>query len=959
MREIVRDTNAQPVENLCTNPSFERVVPGGTVVRRNLATNPSFERAVEGTTVVRRNLYPYPTTTPTGQLTFVGAGSGGSVFERSTRSHSGGIAVRAITSSGSRGLQPAGANANLTVTPGRTYTISLWLYVEGSTSLPGWQVGRSGYGSATAMRVDPTTPAGPDRWYRVYLTLTALPGDTFILPWFTTSDTSMVVHADDILFEERPRLLPAFRGDTPNDRGIAYEWEGAANASPSVAKAAVVEVRRNLSPNPSAQGASVWQTILPGNVGGAISRTTAEGRSDSFSFAYTAGAAVGNDKGPQVSLGSLAVGTVYTVSAYVKASSLFTPSGMRAGVYATVGGWQGTTSWSQVVGSWVRLHLTFTATGGNAAFVIGAPGVSTAGADLLVDDILVEATPALGDYFDGATTPDADLTPAWSGADSASPSVLYGTRMPGVGSNTPAPVWQSRAADGSARAAYIANGGYFQIDPYTPAVRTYTHAITMTAGATGTYTLWAIVNTALGVTPVELQRRSVTAGATVDFRGKYDLPVGAVNVRLWVGTPSAGVHYFSRALIAPGDDRAPVFTGDTIDNTGIAYSWESTAHESQSLARASVAEVRRNLFPDPQCASTTGWSVQNSGGGASALTSETGSTPVGSTFIRSTITAEPGSWARIQRSTGGIVAGLTYSRSIWMRASISGRTLELRGQWADSTGANLGEVPGSATVSSVAGEWHRLEAVGVAPAGAATLRVLIDSRNTGSAAGTTFDVAGGLVEQSTGVGAFFSGVSSPDPDLIPAWTSAENNSASILQGVRANQVIVTSSQTTGYLSSDQPERGASVFRSVLNTTSNAAIAVGDGSLLGSLVEGRIYTILMRARANTRPTQVRPRIRNSDLGTPGNIILPVGVWTTFRLTVAAGSGTAAQTGLLVVTASSGSHQIGDVIDVDRVTIVEGEHQGPYIDGDIPGCIWRGTPHASTSIGYPHLVALQAA
>lgn len=32
------------------------------------------------------------------------------------------------------------------------------------------------------------------------------------------------------------------------------------------------------------------------------------------------------------------------------------------------------------------------------------------------------------------------------------------------------------------------------------------------------------------------------------------------------------------------------------------------------------------------------------------------------------------------------------------------------------------------------------------------------------------------------------------------------------------------------------------------------------------------------------------------------------------------------------------------------MIEGVYTGPYIDGDMPGCIWRGAPHASASVGY---------
>ena len=56
--------------------------------------------------------------------------------------------------------------------------------------------------------------------------------------------------------EEHPGLLPYFDGSTTNASGIAYSWEGTIGASASVAKAGVIEVRRNLLSTP--RGSLLW-----------------------------------------------------------------------------------------------------------------------------------------------------------------------------------------------------------------------------------------------------------------------------------------------------------------------------------------------------------------------------------------------------------------------------------------------------------------------------------------------------------------------------------------------------------------------------------------------------------------------------------------------------------------------------------------------------------------------------
>ena len=64
-----------------------------------------------------------------------------------------------------------------------------------------------------------------------------------------------------------------FDGNTPDALGFDYGWEGTANASASVTKAATVEVRRNLITDPRGTNPARWAgTAISGSITWASSR---------------------------------------------------------------------------------------------------------------------------------------------------------------------------------------------------------------------------------------------------------------------------------------------------------------------------------------------------------------------------------------------------------------------------------------------------------------------------------------------------------------------------------------------------------------------------------------------------------------------------------------------------------------------------------------------------------------
>jgi hypothetical protein len=124
---------------------------------------------------------------------------------------------------------------------------------------------------------------------------------------------------------------------------------------------------------------------------------------------------------------SASIGAIYTASVYV-----YVPSGNPdVTVTATTGtGTQNGTSTS-VKDTWTRLSVTFTATGGTCAVNV-VTATSAIGNQIFVDDCLIEQTPTLQLYFDGARYDDPGISLAsWDGTAHASASTAVYSQTPG------------------------------------------------------------------------------------------------------------------------------------------------------------------------------------------------------------------------------------------------------------------------------------------------------------------------------------------------------------------------------------------------------------------------------------------------------------------------------------------------------------------------------------------------
>ena len=225
------------------------------------------------------------------------------------------------------------------------------------------------------------------------------------------------------------------------DGGILYQ-----NLAPNPsmeATSGTVEVRRNLCTNPSFEstfGGGGWTTVLA-----SFERSNEWSASGDWSAKVTGDVNNSNNQG-DMRVGAASVfpfgmepGKTYTISA-----TMHTPAAHNGFVTAS------TSRQRRIIAGFSRNSSTYSLTYGDQApndtgvhrvsVTISVPTDATGVIILLGsagsgqdpsfvtywDSVLVEETSAVRPYFDGDTSPDTDLTAAWTGDAGASESVLTG-----------------------------------------------------------------------------------------------------------------------------------------------------------------------------------------------------------------------------------------------------------------------------------------------------------------------------------------------------------------------------------------------------------------------------------------------------------------------------------------------------------------------------------------------------
>lgn len=954
MRSELLDRRLGPFENLATNPKLKRCVAGSTVFKRNLATNPIFARAVSGPDVVRRNLCTNPVPTELNTVGYGFSAPGWSVIDSDQP-------LLPSTFVGYEDWTPP-QYAHLTYSVsglivGATYTASLWAIA----GVLGMQMRVSPASNLSGANTATTSVGVVNELVRYKITFVAT-ATTIYVGLFSTSVSpgSGVVGMTGILVEQRPTVLPYFDGDTPDALGFTYEWEGTAGASTSVIKTASVEVRKNHAPMPlllTSGGGSPNIYYSFGGQNRVVSSDTKYGPGSFYAYRLSESGGIGGT----IFDGFIPVvaGEAWTLSVYVKpdiADQVRLNIAWLSGTNFpadTVALSQGTYT-AASGGSWTRISVSGIAPSGASLLAFQFTSQSTSYAvdtGIKLSGYLAEKTSVVLPYFDGSQTPDADLMPAWTGTPNASASILRGSSLSswrGSDYNTvtyrsprgglvpsPSSASPSTAVAIAGGLSSLAGAGVTFIPGRSYTVKARIAVDEVIQGATSmARELWFGHSS----TPVGEGYEYVRSAQAPNVVGEYDLELSATlgpndiwaQVRIYHGgTKGDGkIRVLSFAIIENGAYSGPIFHGDTDpDDTGIVYEWEGAEHDSSSVMKVGVVEARRNLCLDPLGATGTNWE-----GGSGATISSIPGIPFPTAW--SVTINNPLVNARLGPRFSTIV-GRSYVASAWIYVESA--------LWSARI-ATVGVAPIQLGPSLAAG-WQWVSIPFVATDTSHTLLIRHNADETGN---QVIAMTGVIVEERTVAHVAsdrFDGYTSPDGDLSAAWTGTENASASVLYGADIQGLVAANASVT--------------VRSLAGLGARCIPLVEDGvssftRVNFSAVVGRTYTAMVICRL-TAP------LTDADNG------------QTLRFTIRPAS-----SGSMTAQSPQAPNEVGDhlltvtfVADYsnmsmrmqhrgapgsgsiywDEILIVEGVYTGPYFDGDDERVVWRGTPHASTSAGYP--------
>lgn len=391
------------------------------------------------------------------------------------------------------------------------------------------------------------------------------------------------------------------------------------------------------------------------------------------------------------------------------------------------------------------------------------------------------------------------------------------------------------------------------------------------------------------------------------------------------------------------------FDGATVDDTGYAYSFDGAANASESVMRAQVTLVRTNLAGQPisdRATSTAGYGVAN--GATIAFVS-------GAEGIRVTAPAggikDSGAALTSGINNALVYAGRTYTYSVDVTGEVADSwRLSAQGAWAS------GAVTTSSGVTSIGvGETKRLWLTITPTANGVTALFLL--RNDASIASQA-RIRKVLFEETTLVLPYLDGDTTPDADLAPSWLGAAGSSQSTLSGVVPAGAIGNQGNRLAYLSLQYP--GEWVVPTYAANNDSFGQWNTDGIPDIALVRGKRITMVGTLRMTTPQTglvsglarmfAVQVKIGNDFVtvsratgSAPPNVAGIHQVRMSFDVPADA-------TAWGFLRAFNGDQPSGATVYWSNVAMVIGQYDGPVIDGDMPGCVWRGTPHDSPTVGY---------
>jgi hypothetical protein len=288
-----------------------------------------------------------------------------------------------------------------------------------------------------------------------------------------------------------------------------------------------------------------------------------------------------------------------------------------------------------------------------------------------------------------------------------------------------------------------------------------------------------------------------------------------------------------------------------------------------------------------------------------------------------------------------VVSGTTYTYSVSVRAVTAGSyNMYLSG--------NSDNGSYRASVTLAAGEVRRLSLTKTALAsGPSTWWVLRGAAQQNAVA--TFDVDNVLVEASAAPGDYFSGSTPAAGDFEYSWAGTPQESSSSQSAPGASQPHGSSPPTVEYQSGLWSASGTKSV--AVTNTGNPGDPHTVIPLDGFGVPGRVYTALITAHVDeTLSTSTFGVQEGSAPHRWLGIMKPSGTSITagdheYRVTFTV-PGDSVSNLRLVLRPGSGPRQ---TVYYDNFMIVEGEYDGPYLDGNDTGWVWSGAADNSASSG----------
>lgn len=575
--------------------------------------------------------------------------------------------------------------------------------------------------------------------------------------------------------------------------------------------------------------------------------------------------------------------------------------------------------------------------GANSGIAVVSTGSLVPGDSITLDELLVEQSTIVREYFDGNTpSTDDDLDSGWTGAIDGSSSIVRGVTVSGFGTANNAALVSAT----SQRYQGSRSGKVF----YAATASSGNNGLSLTKSlaANTTYTVSAYVYVPAGSVHPRFSIQSPgyttvngTASSTFDSWVRISATFTttlAANYSIYIvnsaATTSGQFFFVDSFLLESSPTVNDYFDGNTPSVSGdYPTVWSGTEADSVSYQQGAEPATYGEILVN-----------------AKIVQSRTESYS-GNSSMQVFATALDG------RAVSSLYPSLTsdalYFASVWVKGEV-GKSLAIRLYEYDATDVEIAVTDG--TTTAMTGSWQRLSVSKTLSSTSVKARIAVLNKTAGA---HTFFVDAELLEQTSILRDYFDGsLTSPDSDIAFNWTSEVHASRSA--AVVADVSGVVSNNVAEIQSSQWAASGAKSLR-IYGTSSSTDSYVTLRDLTPSNA-GKSYTVMAKVRLSAPLVSPGASSRSFVITGNGagwvNVIgtsapNTAGVHTIMaRFTTPADFASGNVRIYLSAAAGNGEMWIDDFL------MVEGFYEGEYFDGSTPSVggrlnEWVGTANASTS------------